>query len=186
MNTAIKIGSMLKITLQVILVILYIFLDELVWKKFAVPIRDWFSGLSIMQKLQVKIENQTAYETLGWFLVLFAFVEILGIYAGILMVSGAVIWGVVTYATKIPIAAFAFWIFNFSEQKLLTIDWFATIYNLLLRFLNWIKSRRIYRKTVYSTYLIKRYLKKLFKTEGSLKEDIKRIYDNLKPTITKQ
>ena len=172
-----KILHMFKITLEVIFVIIFIFFEELVWKKFAVPIRDWLASLKILQTVQIKIEEKTAYQTLVIFLGLFIVVELAGIYAGILALQGALIWAGILYASKIPLAGFTFWIFGFTKDKLLTIDWFDSLYSLVLRLFNFIKSTRIYRKVNYSVYRTKRVFKNMKKS--SLKNDINHVYVNL-------
>lgn len=177
MKTLNKIGNMLKITFEVFLVIAFIFLEELVWKKIAVPVAKWLGSLSILQKLQAKIELQTAYKTLAYFLILFGIVEIAGLYAGVLMVSGSFVWGVILYGMKVPIAAFAFWMFSFSKVKLLTIEWFATIYGLLMQLLDWITATSIYRRVKIQIYRIKKYIKNM--KAGTVKDDLTHVYQGL-------
>ena len=184
-----KIGNMLKITAEVILVIGFIFFEELIWKKLALPIKDYLTSLEILQKLQIKIESKSLNYILGLFVVVLTITEVAGIYAGLLIVQGAIIAGVILYAIKVGFAGFTFWMFSFTKDKLLTIDWFKTVYDLLMRMFNWIKATRIYRKVQYQVYRTKRYLKNL--KAGTFKDDVSRVYMLLvqvfspKPEVTK-
>ena len=117
-----------------------IFFEELIWKKLAVPVKDYLVSLEILQGLQVKIESQSVYSTLGIFLVPLAIAEVMGLYSGALIVSGSLLVGIIIYIIKIPVAGLTFWIFSFSKDKLLTIDWFNTLYELMIRLFDWIKS----------------------------------------------
>ena len=182
-SISLKILHLLEIILKIIMVIGFIIFEELIWKFIAIPVGTWFASLKAFQKLQVKIEAYSAYQTLAIFLVLFGVVEIAGIYAGILLVSGSVITATLLYASKMPLAALTFWIFGFTKDKLLTIDWFASLYGLVIQAFDWVKSTSMYRKVKYSVYRAKRYLKNL-KSSG-FKEDIARIYRGLQ-TIFKR
>lgn len=174
-----KVLNMLKVTFEVLLVILFIFFEEIVWEYIAVPIKNKLSSMKILQGVQTSIESKTAYQTLGIFLVLFILVEVAGIYAGILLVQGLVVTAVILYASKLPLAGLTFWIFSFSKVKLLSIDWFETLYNLVMRLFDWIKSTRIYRKVRYSIRNVKRYVKNL-KGGNGIKDDIDHVYKGLK------
>lgn len=169
---------MLKITFEVVLVIAFIFFEEIVWEYIAIPIGNKLKSLKILEGVQAKIETKTAYQTLGIFLVLLVIVELAGIYAGILLVQGFAIAAIILYASKLPLAGLTFWIFSFSKVKLLSIDWFKTLYDLVMRLFDWIKSTRIYRKVRYSIRNIKRYIKNL-KGGNGFKADIDHVYKGL-------
>ena len=173
-----KILKMVKITFEVILVIGFIFFEELIWKKLALPVKEYLESLEILQKLQIKIEAQDLTSTLWIFVGLLAITEVAGIYAGVLIVSGAIITGVVLYGIKVAFAGLTFWIFSFTKDKLLTISWFKYSYDKLIQLFNWVKSTRIYRKTQYSIYRVKKYIRTTKSSE--FRGDINHVYDGLK------
>lgn len=173
-----KIGSVLKTLLEIFLVIGFIVFEEIVWEQVAKPSMAWLASLEILQKLQVKIETLGLYEVLALFVGLFVIVEALGIYAGILFVSGSIISGVILYILKLPVAAFTFWIFSFTKEKLLTVAWFAGMYYYIMAKFDWVKSTRIYRRVRVQIYQTKKYFRNL--KAGTFKEDINRVYNLLK------
>jgi len=178
-----KFLNYLKIALEIVLVILFIFFEELVWKKLALPVKEYIASLKILDGLQVKISKQTPYTTLAIFLIPLGIAEIMGIYSGMLFISGSVIAGAFLYALKIPIAGITFWIFSFTKEKLLTIDWFETLFSLLMRFIDFIKDTEIYKSVKIKIANYKLYLKSLLSGDGSLKEHINKVYEKIKDTF---
>jgi len=89
--------------LQLILVIIYIIFEELIWEGIAKPIYEFVHSLKILQKVEVKLHSVNASVILVIFVLLLSIVEALGIYAGILFVSGQVVLGMSLYLSKIPI-----------------------------------------------------------------------------------
>lgn len=168
---------MLKITLEVLLVIVFIFFEELIWKKIALPIKDYLASLEILQSTQIWIEARTVNSTLIIFGFLFIVAEVMGIYSGILIVSGAIISGAILYAIKAGIAGLTFWIFSFTKDKLLTIGWFKWSYDLIMKLFDWIKSTTIYRRVRVQIYRVKKYIRNL--NGPGLKEDMQHVYDGL-------
>ena len=175
-----KFLRLLKTTLEVILVIVFIFFEELIWKKLALPVKNYISGLKILESTKEKIMIQSAYMTLLIFLIPLAIAEAMGIYSGILFVSGSIIGGAFLYALKIPIAGLTFWIFSFTKEKLLTIDWFETLYELLMRFLNFIKETDIYKSVKLKIVDIKARIKHSMPGQGGFSEEINHVYSGLK------
>ena len=178
-----KILNYLKIALEIMLVILFIFFEELIWKKLALPVKNYIASLKILDGLQVKISEQTPYTTLAIFLIPLGVAEIMGIYSGMLFISGSLISGAFLYALKVPIAGITFWIFSFTKEKLLTIDWFETLFSLLMRFIDFIKNTEIYKSVKIKIEDYKMYLKSLFSGNGSLKEHINKVYTKMKDTF---
>ena len=174
-----KFLKLLKITMEIILVILFIFFEELIWKKLAVPLKDYISNLEIAKITKAKIEIQSINMTLLIFLLPLGVAEVMGIYSGMLIVSGSVIFGVFMYILKIPVAAITFWIFSFTKEKLLTIDWFKTIYDLLIRFLNFIKNTGVYKRVKTKIASIKEHVKRLNPKSGEFSEEMNYIYTSL-------
>lgn len=114
-----------------------------------------------MESVKAKIETKGTYETLVIFIIPLIIAELMGLYSGMLFVSGMVAPAVILYAVKIPVAGITFWIFSFIKEKLLTIDWFKVLYNLLMRFLDWIKSTAIYKRVKDKIANIKHSIKNL-------------------------
>ena len=96
----------------IVLVFIYIIFEELIWEKFAKPIITLISSLQLIQNLIPKILALNSYFILIFFVSIFVIVELIGIYAGILFISGHIFSAVFIYVLKIPVAAFIFWFFN--------------------------------------------------------------------------
>ena len=102
-----------------ILVFTYIIFEELIWDRLAKPIFSYISNLELFRDLEPKILALNSYLILFIFLIPFIIVELLGVYAGILFVSGNIVLGIVLYISKIPIAVVIFWFFNVAKDRLL-------------------------------------------------------------------
>ncbi len=174
-----KILNMLKILLEVILVIGFIFFEELIWERAVLPIKKYLSSLGIFQKLQAWIEPQSLYATLAIFLFPLGVAEAMSLYSGVLIIKGSLIIGIVMYAIKVPVAGLTFWIFGFSRDKLLKIDWFKTLYELTIRLFDWIQSTSIYKKVKDTSAQVKDYIQNL-KGEGNFSNNISHVYQSLK------
>ncbi|WP_415406487.1 hypothetical protein ACLHDG_12035 [Sulfurovum sp. CS9] len=179
--------------LQLILVIIYIIFEELIWEGIAKPIYEFVHSLKILQKVEVKLHSVNASVILVIFVLLLGVVEALGIYAGILFVSGQVVLGMSLYLSKIPIAAFTFWIFRITEDKLMQFGWFKWIYDWIMKGIDWLKSREIYMQTMERLAIVKASIKKslkAFKVKYFSKESpfitkIKRLYKTVKESLSK-
>ena len=148
--------------LQVILVITFIIFEELIWESIAIPIYRYLQSLRILNKLEIFIRDSlNRYILLLLFLAIFIAVEAAGILAGVLIVGGYPLIGVGIYITKIPIAAFTFWLFKVSRDKLMSFGWFALSYEKLLKFIDWIKSLDAYKSTVEIWHKVKKYIKSI-------------------------
>ena len=105
-----------------------------------------------------------------------------------MLIQGFFFIGVGLYLFKIPIAAFTFWLFRISKDKLLSFAWFAWSYEKTVAGFEWIKSREIYIETVERVKNIKKsiilktaMLKKFFKErKGTFWVETKSIYQKLK------
>ncbi|CAA6810417.1 MAG: Unknown protein [uncultured Sulfurovum sp.] len=179
--------------LQLLLVLVYILFEELIWEGIAKPIYDAIHSLKILQKIEHKLQAANASVILFIFTVLLIIVEAAGIYAGMLLVSGQVFIGVVLYVSKIPIAAFTFWLFRVTEDKLMQFGWFKWLYDWLIRGIEWLKSRSVYKKTMQQLKAIKAVLKemiqrfklKYFSKESPFIKKIKDMYKTLKSSLKK-
>ncbi len=175
------------VILQLLLVTIYIIFEELIWEGIAKPIYQAIHALKILQRLEAKLEHLNPSMILGIFILLFAIVEAFGIYAGMLFVSGQMLLGLVLYISKIPIAAFTFWLFRITEDKLMRFGWFKWVYQWIMKAIDWIKSTEIHQKTV--AYLlqvkirIKAFKEKYFSSESPFIEKMKQLYTRLKALL---
>jgi hypothetical protein len=177
--------------LQLILVIAYIIFEEIIWEGIAHPIYRYVHSLKILQKVEEKLHAVNAYVILVLFMVMLASVEALGLYAGYLFVSGNMVIGLSIYLMKIPIAAFTFWMFRVTEEKLMQFGWFEWIYGKIMASIAWLKSLEIYLGTVDLLKRTKAYVKvrvreireKYFLKESSFVKRLKRLYRSIKQTL---
>ena len=176
-----KIINTLTHYLFTLIVLGYIFYEELVWERFAKPIVRYVQSLKLLQKLEVILQKVNGVVILIAFVVLFVVVELQGIYAGLLLLQGKVFLWALIYAGKIPVAAFTFWMFRVTKPKLMAFAWFEKAYNLVMSWIDWIKATNTYKNIKIKAGEIKAYIKKNYMREGdSTKEKFKRIYTRLK------
>ena len=176
---------------QLLLVILFILFEELVWEGIAKPIYSYVHSLKVLQKIEAWLQGVNATIILVIFVLMLASVEMLGIYAGILFVSGQAALGVMLYLTKIPIAAFTFWMFRVTESKLMQFGWFKWLYEKLMQAIDWLKSLEIYRSTMKRLKVTKEKLKqglkrikaKYFAKESPFVRRLKRLYSSIKRVL---
>lgn len=178
---------------QLLLVIIYILFEELIWEGIAKPVYQAIHGLKMLQKIETKLEKANAHVILGIFVVLLVIVEAAGIYAGMLFVSGQVLIGLVLYISKIPIAAFTFWLFRITEDKLMQFGWFKWLYDKLISGIDWLKSREMYISTMKRLKMLKERIKvfmarlkeKYFSKESPFIDRIKHLYKTVKGSLKK-
>lgn len=174
---------------QLLLVMTYIIFEELIWEGIAKPIYEAIHALKILQRLEAKLENVKPSMILVIFILLFVIVEAFGLYAGMLFVSGQMILGLVLYISKIPIAAFTFWLFRVTEEKLMQFGWFKWLYEWIMRAIDWIKATEIHRKTKERLVEMKRDIKvwkeKYFAGESPFIERMKQLYKRVKVSLRK-
>ena len=173
--------------LQLILVIIYIIFEELIWEGIAKPIYEAIHSLKILQKVETKLQDVNPSVILVLFVVLLAIVEIFGIYAGILFVSGKILLGLGLYLSKIPIAAFTFWLFRVTEDKLMQFGWFKWLYEKMMAGIAWLKSREIYKETMERLksfkVTIKKWKEKYFEKESPSVIKVKKLYKSVKSSL---
>jgi membrane-bound ClpP family serine protease len=179
--------------LQLFLVLLFILFEEIVWEGIAKPIYAYVHTLRILQKVEGWLQRVNAGVILVLFVVLLLFVELLGIYAGVLFVSGQVLLGLMLYASKIPIAAFTFWMFRVTESKLMQFGWFKWLYEKMMAAIGWLKSLEIYQSTMHKLKATRQRLKEWitdFKAaylsqESRFVRGAKRLYRKIKAALRK-
>jgi len=168
---------------------IYIIFEELIWEGIAKPIYETIHALKILQKVEAKLEFVNPSVILVIFVVLLSIVEAFGIYAGMLFVSGQLLLGMTLYISKIPIAAFTFWLFRVTEDKLMQFGWFKWIYDWIMKAIDWIKSCEIHKKTlerlVQVKMRIKAFKEKYFANKSPFIEKIKHLYRTVKNSLRK-
>ncbi len=164
--------------------IIYIIYEELIWERFAQPIFRYIQSLNLLKKLELYLQNVHGALILIVFLVLFAITEVLGIYAGVLLLEGKVLAWFFLYVGKVPVAAFTFWLFRVTKPKLMAFDWFKKAYESVMCFIDWLKTTEIYIDIKTKSANLKKYLKKNYMGEGdSIKSRAAKIYRRLKIRI---
>jgi len=173
--------------LQLVLVIIYIIFEELIWEGIAKPIYEAIHSLKVLQKVEAKLQHVNASIILVIFVVLLAIVETFGIYAGMLFMSGQVLLGLGLYLSKIPIAAFTFWLFRVTEDKLMQFGWFKWLYEKMMEGIAWLKSREVYISTMQRLkelkVLVKTWKEKYFAKESPFIVKLKKLYKSVKLTL---
>jgi len=177
--------------LQLLLVITYIIFEELIWEGIAKPIYEAIHALKMLQKVEVKLQRTNPSVILVIFVVLLSIVEAFGIYAGMLFVSGQVLLGTSLYIAKIPIAAFTFWLFRVTEDKLMQFGWFKWMYDWIMKAIDWLKSREIHKRTMERLIQVKISIKvhikafkeKYFASKSPFIEKMKRLYKTVKDAL---
>lgn len=176
------------LVVQFILVFLFILFEEIIWEGIAKPIYKKIESLHVIQLLEAKIRHTNRYLLLAVFVTLLLGVEGAGILAGIFFVQGHILFGLLLYIAKIPIAAFVFWLFKASKEKLLSFAWFTWCYDKLMAGLAWLKERKSYQEMMEYMAKIKKIFKakvksikeKYFAQEGSFMKELKAFYVYIK------
>ncbi len=173
--------------IQWLLVVIFIVFEELIWEGIAKPIYDYIHELHLLQALQKKLQKANRYVLLVVFLILLVSVEGAGLAAGVMAVKGMVVTAALLYALKIPIAAFVFWLFHATESKLLSFGWFKWLYEMILSFFAWIKSREIYQDAMAmvsrTKESIKAFRSRYFSGDNTVSKRFRRLYRAVKIKI---
>lgn len=148
---------------QFLLVIVYLLFEELIWDRLIVPIDNYISSLKILQSLEQKLLVTNRVVIVVLFVALFVVVELVGIVAAGIALSGNVVGGVLLYLSKIPIAAFTFWMFGVVKTQLMTFGWFKLSYEKLMSAIEWIKSTNAYKTIMLRIHNLKLKIKAIYK-----------------------
>lgn len=146
-----------------IFVILYIVFEELIWNIFAKPIFQYLKSLIVLDSLRETFLHMNRHLLLGIFILILAIAEALGLLSGMSILNGYLITGIVIYSLKIPIAAFTFWLFDLTRDKLLSFHWLNVSYEFTMSIIDKIihSSIHVYIKT--KVILVKEKLKSVKK-----------------------
>jgi len=179
--------------IQLLLVVIFIVFEEIIWEGFAKPIYLYIRELRILQTIEMKLQPVNRYIILVLFLVLLVGVEVAGLVAGVMAIKGMVIASMLLYVSKIPIAAFTFWLFRVTDKKLLSFDWFKWSYEKIIALFDWIKSRNIYQNTIKRAKELKAQIKtyanslraKYFTGDNEISKRFQRLYIYIKNIVKK-
>jgi len=179
---------------QLLLVVTFIIFEEVIWEGIARPIYMYVHGLKLLQQIELKVKQSNPLAVLSVFVVLLVIVEVFGVYAGVLFISGHFILGTALYLSKIPVAAFTFWLFKVSETKLMQFGWFKWIYEKIMAIIAWIKSCEVYVETMEKIRSLKGKIKawlkawkvKYFSKESLFVTKLKKLYNAIKATLRRQ
>jgi hypothetical protein len=148
--------------IQFLLVFVYLIFDELIWDRLIVPINRYISSLKLLHSLEQKLLITNRYAIVVLFVGLFVVVELVGIVAAGIALSGNVVIGIILYLSKIPIAAFTFWMFGVVKAQLMTFGWFKLSYEKLISAIWWIKSTNAYKIIMLKLHTLKSKIKLIF------------------------
>ncbi len=179
-----KIAQRLLLVIQFILVFLFILFEEIIWEGLAEPIYRKIESLRITQRVERVLNGFNSHILLVLFMVLLLGVEGAGILAGFFFVKGYILFGLLLYIAKIPIAGFTFWVFKVSKKKLLHFTWFNWAYKKLMAGIEWLKETEIYQTSRKMTTTVKvKFLalkQKYFSKESRFITEIKSFYQYIK------
>lgn len=139
-----KLKSIAVKTTESILVVVFIVFEDLIWDTFARPVIRYFKRLALFDALKDTFLQMNRYILLTVFVGILAFTEVMGIAAGVTIVKGYVVYGVLIYALKVPIAAFTFWLFDLTRETLLQFDWLRITYECLMDWVDQITGSAVY------------------------------------------
>lgn len=153
-----------------ILVIGYILFEELIWNVFAKPIFQYFKSLAILNSLKKVFLGMNRYLLLSVFISILTITEAMGFFSGYCFMNGYIFSGIAVYALKAPIAAFTFWLFDLTKDKLLTFEWLKTCYEFIMDLIDKLinSSIHIYIRSKILSYRhsLKNLVKKYFGEES--------------------
>ncbi len=189
-----SIGIRLLKIVQLILVLGFILFEEIVWEGIAKPIYDYVHALKLLLRLEAWVQRIPGWLVLILFVLLLTSVEMLGVYAGILALSGHPVAAAGIYLTKIPIAAFTFWLFRVSEAKLMRYAWFRYLYERAMALIAKLKATELYQNTMQRLHALKAQIKgawQRFKARYVAKESgfmqaLKRYYRTMKRIVGRE
>ncbi|WP_457592536.1 hypothetical protein [Hydrogenimonas sp.] len=132
--------------LEVALVLLYILFEELVWERFAKPIKQ-FIAMWLDRWLIKEIGRLHPYLILALFLLFLSVTQGFGFAAGIAFVKGMALLGAALYCAKVLMAGITFWILSANKERLFSVAWFKRAYDFVMMVREWIVTREIYLRT---------------------------------------
>lgn len=166
-----------------ILIIVFIVLEEVIWKNILKYIYEPFSIYNPVLKLTRKIHNiKSRYLILLIFIFPFVLEEVFGLLSLYMLGLGYIKFGILIYILKILFMLPAAVIFKISKEKLLTFFFINKIYQLII----FLKSLKIYLDIKNEIKKYKIIIKNTIKEQLNGKGEIKRVYNILKKRFLKR
>jgi len=135
----------LKRILFFIFVLIYLFFEELIWNKIALPIHAYIKSLRLYEKFLLYTEKDAnRYVVLLFFILPFVLAELLGIIAGIFLAKLYILPAVFIYLLKIPLAIVAFGVLKAGKEKLNSFGLFFILYQFTIQLLDRLHNSQIY------------------------------------------
>ncbi|MRI58079.1 MAG: hypothetical protein C6H99_01075 [Epsilonproteobacteria bacterium] len=163
--------------IETLLVLFYVFFEELVWERLIVPVREWIEK-RIGQRVIALIDSLSATTAFVIFAGSLLTAEGFGLAAAPVALLVNPFVGAILYLLKVLMAAFSFWFFAQTKSKLLQIAWFSFLYEKTIYFYEWIKSTELYKSVkrclAAMKASIKEYISRLPKGE------LRKIYKSIK------
>jgi hypothetical protein len=131
--------------IESILVIGYIVFEEIIWNTFALPIFDYLKSLAILDALKQTFLTMNRYLLVSVFIFILVLTEYMGILSVLMIARQQLMLGVFTYALKIPIATFTFWLFELTKPQLLTFNWLKIAYETIMKWIDLLIHSAIYQ-----------------------------------------
>jgi len=154
--------------IEIILILLFLLIEEVLWVRIGLPIYNHLRKIRLLQRfedyMQTKMNQWLLFII---FLIPFILMEVLGIWAGKMFVTGNFIGGVLLYIAKGFCTPLVVFVFNAGKPKLLNFKIVAGSY----RFILWLKQTEIYQSVINRMTKIKKVIKgylKSIKGERSL------------------
>ncbi len=171
-----------------ILVIGYILFEELIWNVFAKPIFQYFKSLALLDSLKTTFLAMNRYLLLTVFVTILTITEVMGFLSGYCFINSYIYTGITVYALKIPIAAFTFWLFDLTKDKLMTFHWLKTAYDYIMRWVDRFVHAPIYIYIKTRTAAVRSKIKQLklqYFTEEGFIGSVKTHYLVFKPYVSR-
>jgi type III secretory pathway component EscS len=128
-----------------ILILLFIFFEELIWHTIVTPLYNYIKSLHLYEVFSNYIEKSAnRYVVLVIFLIPFIAGEILGIISGLLIANLHIFAAILVYLLKIPLVFLALAILHSGHKKLNSFGWFAKSYTWTINKIDAIKQSRLY------------------------------------------
>jgi hypothetical protein len=127
-----------------LLAFIYLFIEYLFWDTILKPIYIKAKKLQLYRTALAWIQIQNKYLVLAIFVLFFGISEILALWALTILAQGFVELFLVIYIIKFIPVVVAFTILENSKERLLTIKWFAFVYNFTMKILHIIRTNAIF------------------------------------------
>ena len=159
MEIILKIFKRALFYVEILLIFLYLLLEELVWERFAKPLFRYVKYLRLFQKLENLLRESNRYVILFLFLLPFVVGELIGLLSPIVALKGYLFLGVLLYILKLLVVTFAFWLFKVEQDKLLSFKIIRYGYERIVEFTAWIKTTAAFKSITRFKEKLKHFTK---------------------------